>query len=120
MREPFKSLKISDNIHWVGGIDWNLRNFHGYITPRGSTYNAYLILDEKVALIYTVKAPFSAELITRISSVIDPAKIDYVVANHVEMDHSGSLASIRSVASKVQFVADIPPGHGANFAKFAP
>lgn len=101
-----KALKIAENVYWVGAIDWNLRNFHGYITPRGSTYNSYLIVDEKIALIDTAKAPFSAELIERISSVVDPAKINYVISNHVEMDHSGSLAAMRAAAPKAEFVAD--------------
>ena len=106
MKDSYKAFKINDHVYWVGAIDWNLRNFHGYITPRGSTYNAYLVVDEKIALIDTVKAPFSSELLARISSVIDPARIDYVVANHVEMDHSGSLAVIRNFAPNAQFVAD--------------
>lgn len=101
-----KALRIAENVYWVGAIDWNLRNFHGYITPRGSTYNSYLIVDEKIALIDTAKAPFSAELIERISSVVDPAKINYVISNHVEMDHSGSLAAMRAAAPKAEFVAD--------------
>ncbi len=101
-----KATKIADNIYWVGAVDWNLRNFHGYITPRGSTYNAYLIVDEKIALIDTAKAPFSSELIERISSVVDCSKIDYVVSNHVEMDHSGALAAMRAAAPKAELVAD--------------
>lgn len=101
-----KATKIQDEIFWVGAIDWNLRNFHGYITPKGSTYNSYLITDEKVALIDTVKAPFSSELLERISSIIDPAKIDYIIANHVEMDHSGSLSALKKACPKAQFVAD--------------
>ena len=89
-----KAVEIKPNVYWVGGIDWNLRNFHGYITPRGSTYNAYLILDEKITLIDTVKHYMYDEMKTRISSVIDPTKIDVVISNHVEMDHSGSLPKI--------------------------
>jgi flavorubredoxin len=100
-----KAVKILDNVWWVGAIDWNLRNFHGYATPTGSTYNAYLIVDEKVALIDTVKAPFKDELLKRISSVIALEKIDYVIANHAEMDHAGSLDVIKSVAPKAKFVA---------------
>jgi len=104
--DDMKAVKIAENIYWVGAIDWNLRNFHGYITPRGSTYNSYLIVDEKIALIDTAKAPFSAELIERISSVVDPSKINYVISNHVEMDHSGSLAAVRAAAPNAEFVAD--------------
>jgi flavorubredoxin len=89
-----KAVEIKPDVYWVGGIDWNLRNFHGYITPRGSTYNAYLILDEKITLIDTVKHYLYDEMKTRISSVTDPEKIDVVISNHVEMDHSGSLPKI--------------------------
>ncbi len=86
-----KAIKITENIYWVGGIDWDLRNFHGYLTQRGSTYNAYLIIDEKITLIDNVKYYLYDEMIERISSVIDPTKIDYIIQNHVEMDHSSSL-----------------------------
>jgi flavorubredoxin len=93
-----KAIKIKENIYWVGGIDWNLRNFHGYLTQRGSTYNAYLIVDEKIALIDTVKYYLADEMLERIASVIDPSKIDYLISNHVEMDHSGSLPKMREIA----------------------
>jgi len=86
-----KAIKLRDNIWWVGGIDWDLRNFHGYLTQRGSTYNAYLIIDEKVTLIDNVKHYLFDEMIERICSVIDPARIDYLIQNHVEMDHSGGM-----------------------------
>ncbi|MCK8816783.1 FprA family A-type flavoprotein [Natroniella sulfidigena] len=89
-----KAVELTENIYWVGGIDWDLRNFHGYSTQRGSTYNAYLIIDEKVTLIDTVKDYLYDEMIERISSVIDPTEIDYVVSNHVEMDHSGGLPEL--------------------------
>ncbi len=65
-----KAVQVREGIYWVGAIDWNIRNFHGYETPNGTTYNAYLILDEKVTLIDTVKAPFTEEMIERIESVI--------------------------------------------------
>lgn len=94
MDEFLNAVKISDQVYWVGAIDWKVRNFHGYQTPRGTTYNAFLILDEKVTLIDTVKAPFTSELLARIRSVIDPAKIDYIVSNHAEMDHSGALPEV--------------------------
>ena len=84
-------VELKPDIYWVGAIDWNLREFHGYRTPRGTTYNAYLILDNHPTLIDTVKRPFYPELIQRINKIIDPAKIDYIISNHVEMDHSGSL-----------------------------
>lgn len=87
-------VKLKEGIYWVGAIDWNSRDFHGYSIPYGTTYNAYLILDEKNVLVDTVKAPFFREMLDRISEIIDPSKIDYIVSNHVEMDHSGSLLQI--------------------------
>ncbi|MDD3049543.1 MAG: FprA family A-type flavoprotein [Candidatus Cloacimonetes bacterium] len=89
-----KPVKIKDGIYWVGGIDWDLRNFHGYLTQRGSTYNSYLIVDEKIVLIDNVKSYMFKEQLERISEIVDPAKIDYIVQNHIEMDHSGSLPLI--------------------------
>ncbi len=97
-------VALADGIYWVGAIDWNLKDFHGYTTHRGSTYNAYLIVDEKVALIDTVKAPFFGEMLGRISEIIDPGKIDYVISNHVEMDHSGSLPQIMKAAPRAKLV----------------
>ncbi|HPN31901.1 MAG TPA: FprA family A-type flavoprotein [bacterium] len=99
-----KAVELKNNIYWVGGIDWDLRNFHGYLTQRGSTYNAYLIIDEKIVLIDTVKYYLSGELLKRISSVIDPSKIDYIISNHVEMDHSGSIPDICRIAKNAKIV----------------
>jgi anaerobic nitric oxide reductase flavorubredoxin len=89
-------VKVLENIFWVGAVDWNIRHFHGftYSTHRGTTYNAYLILDKKVALVDTVQHPFAEEMIERIKEIIDPSKIDYIIANHVESDHSGAIAEI--------------------------
>ncbi|MCK4608185.1 MAG: flavodoxin domain-containing protein [Gammaproteobacteria bacterium] len=86
-----QAIKISDRVYWVGAIDWELRDFHGYSTSRGTTYNAYLVLGSNPILIDTVKAPFWDEMLARISSIIDPTKIDYIISNHAEMDHSGCL-----------------------------
>lgn len=99
-----KTVKISDNVYWVGGIDWDLRNFHGYLTQRGSTYNAYLIIDEKITLVDTVKHYCYDEMIKRISEIIDPAKIDYIIANHVEMDHTGALPKIMELTPNAQII----------------
>ena len=87
-------IELKKGIYWVGAIDWNVRDFHGYSTPFGTTYNAYLILDEKNVLVDTVKVPFYLEMLGRISEIIDPSKIDIIISNHVEMDHSGSLPQI--------------------------
>ncbi len=88
------TVELSKNVYWVGAIDWITRDFHGYSTNRGTTYNAFLIIDEKVTLIDTVKKPYYGELMHRIRNIIDPAKIDYLVVNHVEMDHSGCIPEI--------------------------
>lgn len=92
------TLEIAKGIYWVGVVDWNLRDFHGYATPKGGTYNAYLIIDEKITLIDTVKAEFAPEMIDRISRIVNPSKIDYVISNHVEMDHSSGLPAIMELA----------------------
>ena len=84
-------VELVKGVYWVGAIDWNVRNFHGYSTHRGTTYNAYLVVDEKIALIDTVKAPFYDEMAARVREIVSFDKIDYVISNHVEMDHSGSL-----------------------------
>jgi flavorubredoxin len=89
-----KPIEIADGIYWVGVIDWNIRDFHGYSTDLGSSYNAYLIMDEKITLIDSVKKDFGDKLIHNISQIVDPKKIDYVISNHTEMDHSGSLPRI--------------------------
>ena len=89
-----KPLEIAKDIYWVGAVDWNIRDFHGYSTDEGTTYNAYLILDEKITLIDTVKSQFADELLDKISQIVDPKKIDYVISNHTEMDHSGGLARV--------------------------
>lgn len=86
-----QAIKITEKVYWVGAIDWNIRDFHGYSTERGTTYNAYLILDEKITLIDTVKKEFFDEMVARIKSVIDTSKIDIIISNHSELDHSGSL-----------------------------
>lgn len=100
-----KPIELKAGIYWVGGIDWDLRNFHGYLTQRGSTYNAYLIVDEKITLIDTVKHYLYDEMLARISAVVDPAKIDYIVCNHVEMDHSGSIPLIKRIAKNAEVLA---------------
>ncbi len=85
---------LRDNIDWVGYIDWTIRDFHSYQTDRGATYNSYLIRDEKTALIDAVKAPYVDHLLRNIGALTDPVKIDFVVANHAEPDHSGGLPRV--------------------------
>ena len=91
------SYKISDDFHWVGAIDWGLRDFHGYSTEKGSSYNCFLMTDKKNVLFDTVKAPFSEEMLERIKHLLPVDKIDYVVVNHVEMDHSSALPLVMDV-----------------------
>lgn len=97
-------LKILPDIYSVGTIDWNVRTFHGhtYSTNRGTTYNAYLILDEKIALVDTVYGPFADELINNIRQIMPLEKIDYIIANHVETDHSGALPVIMKLCPKAK------------------
>ncbi len=90
----YKAVKVSDHVYWVGALDWNIRDFHGYVTRRGSTYNAYLILADTITLIDTVKDPFREEMMARIASVVDPRSIHCIVSNHAELDHSGSLPAV--------------------------
>ncbi|MDY0377559.1 MAG: flavodoxin domain-containing protein [Desulfobacterales bacterium] len=89
-----KPIQIAEKIFDVGVTDWNIRDFHGYSTEQGSTYNAFLILDEKIALIDTVKKEYADQLLSHISQIVDPARIDYVISNHTEMDHTGALAQV--------------------------
>lgn len=114
------AIQIKDGIYWVGALDWHLRNFHGYTTNRGATYNAYLIIDEKVALIDTVKAPFSRELLERIRSIIDPSRIDYIISNHVEMDHSGALPALMEACPNATVVTSAPSGVKGLTAHYGP
>lgn len=114
--------ELKPGIYFVGVVDWNTRNFHGYSIHKGTTYNAYLIVDDRIALIDTVKAPFAKELLARISEIVDPAKIDYVISNHVEMDHSGSIPEVMAAAPNAVLVTSSPNGlrglkahYGSNF-----
>ena len=108
MENYLKAIQITEKVWWVGAIDWNLREFHGYRTARGSTYNAYLVVADKITLIDTVKAPFKDEMMQRIASVIgDPARIDYIISNHAEMDHSGSLPQVMAEVKPEKVFASV-------------
>jgi flavorubredoxin len=82
------------DIHWVGAVDWNIRDFHGYSVDRGTTYNSFLVLDEKITLFDTVKKGFQEELFGNIAKIIEPSEIDYLLVNHVEMDHSSCIPEV--------------------------
>lgn len=98
------SLQVKNNVRWVGKIDWELRKFHGdeYSTHKGSSYNSYLIQEEKVALIDTVWTPFAKEYVENLQQEIDLAKIDYIIACHAENDHSGALPEL------MRHIPDVP------------
>lgn len=97
-------FQIKNNVHWVGKIDWELRKFHGdeYSTHKGSSYNSYLIKEDKIALIDTVWTPFSKEYIENLRQEIDLEKIDYIIASHAENDHSGGLPEL------MRYIPDVP------------
>lgn len=98
-------VTIKPNIYWVGAIDWNVRSFHGYQTKYGTTYNSYVVEDEKVALVDTVKKGFENQLFSRLEHAgID--SLDYLVVNHIEMDHAGSVRSVLEKFPEVQLVTN--------------
>ncbi|MEW5286193.1 MBL fold metallo-hydrolase, partial [Klebsiella michiganensis] len=90
------SILVKNNIHWVGQRDWEVRDFHGteYKTLRGSSYNSYLIREEKNVLIDTVDHKFSREFVQNLRGEIDLADIDYIIINHAEEDHAGALTEL--------------------------
>lgn len=90
-----KPVEMKEGIYWVGAVDWDSRDFHGYsLSPRGTTYNAFLVMDEKVTLFDTVKSEFCGELVCRLSQMVEPVKVDYLVVSHLEPDHSGCLPKL--------------------------
>ncbi len=96
--EKMRATEIAKDVHWVGAIDWAVRDFHGYVTPRGTTYNNYLLVDDEITLVDTVKHDFADTTIKNIRSVVDPARIRHVVINHIENDHVTSLDRIMALA----------------------
>ena len=89
-----KTIEIKQDIYWVGAIDWAVRDFHGYITPNGTTYNNYLILDKQITLVDTVKHDFSGITIDNIRRLADLSKISNLIINHIEPDHASSIDKI--------------------------
>ena len=90
------AVEVKKGIYWVGAVDWNVRTFHGhtYSTARGTTYNSYLIIDDKVTLIDGVYGPYAGELIGKIREIAPVEKIENIVVNHIEPDHSGALPEL--------------------------
>ena len=97
---------LRKSIDWVGHVDWTVQDFHGYQTLSGSSYNAYLVRDQKTALIDTVKAPFVGHLLARVAALTDLSKVDYVVCNHAEPDHSGGLPSVMKAIPGAELVCN--------------
>ncbi|GAB4539688.1 MAG: FprA family A-type flavoprotein [Thermodesulfovibrionia bacterium] len=95
-----KAIEIKPDIYWVGAIDWAVRDFHGYITPRGTTYNNYLVKDEDITLVDTVKHDFVDVTIDNIKSVTDPSEIKNIVINHIEPDHASGLGDIMELTPR--------------------
>jgi flavorubredoxin len=100
------NTSLYDNIDWVGAVDWNIRDFHSYETARGATYNAYLVRDEKTALVDTVKAPFADRLLQNVAALCDPSRVEYVVCNHAELDHSGGLPQVLRAMPQATLLCD--------------
>jgi anaerobic nitric oxide reductase flavorubredoxin len=92
------ATQIKPDVYWVGAIDWAVRDFHGYMTPNGTTYNNYLVLDEKITLFDTVKHDFSEIMLDNVNEIVHPSKIEYVIINHIENDHATSLDRIMAFA----------------------
>lgn len=97
-------VEIAEGVFWVGALDWEERDFHNFQTPRGLTYNSYLLLDEEKVVIDAVKHKFVSEQIGRISKLIDPSEIDYIVVNHIEPDHASGLADLLRIAKDATIV----------------
>ena len=90
-------VQIKPDIYWVGAIDWAIRDFHGYVTPKGTSYNNYLVIDKQITLLDTVKYNFAEQTIKNISSIVDPSQIKNIIINHIENDHVTSLDKIMSL-----------------------
>jgi flavorubredoxin len=99
-------IQLKKGVYWVGVVDWDIRNFHGYITHKGTSYNSYLLVSDKIALVDTVKAPFYDTMTSHIKEIVDLGKIDYIISNHAEPDHSGSLVRFhREEAPQAEIIA---------------
>jgi len=97
---------LRNDIDWIGYLDWTVRDFHSFTTRRGATYNAYLVRDEKTALIDTVKAPYADRLLENLAALVEPARVDYVICNHAEPDHAGALPRVMEALPNATLVCD--------------
>jgi flavorubredoxin len=101
-----RAVQVTDNIWWVGAIDWSLRDFHGFETPEGTTYNAYLVIGETgIALVDTTKAPFVSEMLARVETVVPLDKVTHIIVNHVEPDHNGGLPEVMAAMPQAKVLA---------------
>ncbi len=98
------TCKLAPGIYSVGVLDWSQHDFHGFEARRGVPYNSYLVVDEKIALIDAVKSPFVDELLGNIAGIVEPSKIDYVIANHAEPDHSSGLSAVMQAAPQAKLI----------------
>jgi len=113
------AIRLSEKVYWVGAIDAGVRDFHGYKTPYGTTYNSYLILDEKITLIDFVKEAFTDEHIRNIEEIVPLEKLDVLIANHIEPDHSGSLPTVAARTKNAEIIAS-PNGKKGLEAYYGP
>src|SRR5208337_4593381 len=93
-----KGVELKEGIYWVGAVDWAVRDFHGYETPRGTSYNNYLMLDEEPCLVDTVKHDFADIMIEHVREIIDPGAVKHVIINHIENDHVTSIDRVMQLA----------------------
>lgn len=109
--------ELAKGVYWVGAVDWDVRDFHGYSTYKGTSYNSFLVIDEKITLFDTVKQSHMDQLLRNISKLIDPKDIDYLVVNHVELDHSGCIPEIIDIIKPEKVICS-PMGQKALIAHF--
>ncbi|MFV0627262.1 MAG: FprA family A-type flavoprotein [Alphaproteobacteria bacterium] len=102
-----KAIEIKKDVYWTGVKDWNLQDFHGHITPHHTTYNSYVILDEKITIIDGAKLTLSDEMIERVKTVVDFKDVSYIVVNHIEMDHSGNLPILMKLAPQAKIITNL-------------
>lgn len=93
-----KTVEVKPGIYWVGAIDWAIRDFHGYTTPKGTTYNDYIALDDRITLFDTVKHDFAETTVENIRQIVDPSKIANIIINHIENDHATGIERILNLA----------------------
>ncbi len=97
--------EVTKDIYWIGSVDWNIRDFHGFTIPKGASYNAYFIKGDEPTLIDTVKSEFGDELIAKISELIDPKELKHFIVNHIEPDHSGAFTKVLEACPNAKIYA---------------